>query len=158
MIALKHVSGHVEKKHLNNINRGKKLNINFQLSEHQPSSSGGVMPPKRKYQRKSAPLQSAKRAPKQPKVITVVDDLRWWENQNQNQNAVSESFRSRAGVKNFQAIATGSLLSPDRTSRRTPAPPSSDEVELLTEPAAENPCADLNVLDFIEVEDELLGL
>ncbi|XP_055550920.1 uncharacterized protein LOC129733250 [Wyeomyia smithii] len=120
--------------------------------ELQPSKTGNNQP-KRKYQRKSASLQPPKKAPRQPKVITVVDDLRWWDKQN---IAPSEPFRSRAGVKNFQDIATGSLLSPDRKSRRTVTPPSEKVEELLSDPVPEEPFTDLNVLDLIQVEEGML--
>ncbi|XP_058824942.1 uncharacterized protein LOC131685316 [Topomyia yanbarensis] len=111
----------------------------YTLLEVQPSTSG-VNQMKRKYQRK-ATLQPPKRAPKQPKVITVVDDLKWWETQK----------GTRTGERNFQDIATSSLLSPIRESTRT--------LTAVLEPIAvdeEDPFANLNVLDLIPVGDEML--
>ncbi|XP_053690947.1 uncharacterized protein LOC128739479 [Sabethes cyaneus] len=121
--------------------------------EAQPSTSGNKQQ-KRKYQRKRISTQPAKKIPKQPKVITIVDDpRRWW--QNENVAPATGSFRPRAGVTNFRDIATGSLLSPDRKTHRTAAPPS-EGVQLLSEPAIEDPFADPNELDFIQVGDGTL--
>ncbi|XP_058454835.1 uncharacterized protein LOC131432523 [Malaya genurostris] len=110
------------------------------FTESHPSTSGANQL-KRKYNRKVS-LPPLKRPPKQPKVITVVDGLQQWDT----------GKRSRTTQRNFQDIATGSLLSPKRAPAARTVPPSAEPIVM----DEEDPFASLNVLDLIQVEDEIL--
>lgn len=65
-------------------------------------------------------------------MITLVDDHKWQQNQNVPPNRA-----------NYQNIGTGPLLSPVR--RRA---------EVLEQQPAEDPLADLNFHDLIQVDDD----
>ncbi|XP_039452792.1 uncharacterized protein LOC120431733 [Culex pipiens pallens] len=91
---------------------------------------------KRKNPNRNGPKVAAKKpvtsTPKKPKVITLVDDLKWQQNQNVPPNRA-----------NYQNIGTGPLLSPVR--RRA---------EVLEQQPADDPLADLNFHDLIQVDDD----
>ncbi|XP_055637338.1 uncharacterized protein LOC129776005 [Toxorhynchites rutilus septentrionalis] len=109
----------------------------IEIAEPQPSTSGmNVL--KRKINRKTNSTLSRKN----PKVIALVNES--------NQN--TPTVESRTYKRNFQNIATGSLLSPVRENNRS----NRISVQNFYQMEVEDSLANLNVWDLIQRDDKML--
>ncbi|XP_065088649.1 uncharacterized protein LOC135710100 [Ochlerotatus camptorhynchus] len=112
------------------------------------ASTSGINKLKRKQtpkkQSNPAPVP-IKRAPlKQPKVTTVMDNSVEWTHS-------TRPVMAQICERNFQSIATGSLLSPERATLKLHK---SDEVMAIEQ---EDPFSDINMFDLIQTGNELLS-